>query len=140
MRLNDGNQCLTVCISRCSEVCDEAIMSVQMTIDSLLLAERDMALTDQSFSDSCDTIIAKTKAVCVQSCQIASVCVSRAIFILTQHDICSVLIHMSTLDLILCWAAVVDLPDEHRHGREDEQQWSAVQSAWRDGQCGGSHY
>jgi hypothetical protein len=46
-----------------SEVCDETIQTVQMTIDSLLLTERDMPLSDQSFHASCDTIIAGSKQV-----------------------------------------------------------------------------
>jgi hypothetical protein len=46
-----------------SEVCDETIQTVQMTSDALLLTERDMPLSDQSFLGCCDTIIAKSKQV-----------------------------------------------------------------------------
>ena len=48
-----------------SEVCDETIRTVQMVSDSLLLTERDLPLSAQSFSGCCDTIVAKTKQLAI---------------------------------------------------------------------------
>ena len=80
------------------QLCTEAIRTVQMSSESLLLRDRDQPLSKQPFSGCCDTLVARRKQLniaatnavaCLKGGRSADLCkVSRCVFFFVSLCCC----------------------------------------------------